>query len=209
MHTRPLLVARKSGLNHLKPVQELRRTPLLNRDFRAAKPSEKWLTDITEFQIPAGKVYLSAVIDCFDGMVVSRTLGTRPDSELVNTMLDKHLPSSRVSVKEKRTLRYLEATVLMALFLPATLLIIETNLRHTELDAPARKRLTSDAQVAAQHALRLFDTTDVLLQRTFDLLGDSDDESVRTREKPLHEEIQRFSKPLAHVQSMSVGVNSY
>lgn len=61
---------------------------LLNRDFQAATPNEKWLTDITEFQIPAGKVYLSPVIDCFDGMVVSWTLGTRPDSELVNTMLD-------------------------------------------------------------------------------------------------------------------------
>ncbi len=61
---------------------------LLNRDFQAATPNDKWLTDITEFQIPAGKVYLSPVIDCFDGMVVSWTLGTRPDSELVNTMLD-------------------------------------------------------------------------------------------------------------------------
>ena len=30
---------------------------LINRDFRAAAPNEKWLTDITEFQIPAGKVY--------------------------------------------------------------------------------------------------------------------------------------------------------
>ncbi|MFW5333263.1 IS3 family transposase [Hydrogenophaga sp. ZJX-1] len=54
---------------------------LLNRDFQAATPNEKWLTDITEFQIPAGKVYLSPVIDCFDGMVVSWTLGTRPDSD--------------------------------------------------------------------------------------------------------------------------------
>ena len=46
------------------------------------------LTDITEFQIPAGKVYLSPMIDCFDGMVVSWSIGTRPDAELVNTMLD-------------------------------------------------------------------------------------------------------------------------
>jgi len=61
---------------------------LINRDFRAATPNEKWLTDITEFQIPAGKVYLSPVIDCFNGLVVSWTIGTRPDSDLVNTMLD-------------------------------------------------------------------------------------------------------------------------
>ena len=61
---------------------------LLNRDFSAKAPNEKWLTDITEFHIPAGKVYLSPVIDCYDGMVVSWSIGTRPNAELVNTMLD-------------------------------------------------------------------------------------------------------------------------
>ena len=61
---------------------------LLNRDFSAGAPNEKWLTDITEFQIPAGKVYLSPMIDCFDGMVVSWSIGTRPNADLVNTMLD-------------------------------------------------------------------------------------------------------------------------
>lgn len=61
---------------------------LIDRDFRAAAPNEKWLTDIIEFQIPAGKVYLSPLIDCFDGLVVSWSIGTRPDAELVNTMLD-------------------------------------------------------------------------------------------------------------------------
>jgi transposase InsO family protein/transposase-like protein len=61
---------------------------LLNRDFRASAPNEKWLTDVTEFQIPAGKVYLSPMIDCYDGMVVSWSIATRPDADLVNTMLD-------------------------------------------------------------------------------------------------------------------------
>jgi putative transposase len=61
---------------------------LLERDFSAAAPNEKWLTDITEFQIPAGRIYLSPMIDCFDGMVVSWSIGTRPDADLVNTMLD-------------------------------------------------------------------------------------------------------------------------
>ena len=61
---------------------------LLNRDFRASAPNEKWLTDVTECQIPAGKVYLSPMIDCFDGMVVSWSIATRPDADLVNTMLD-------------------------------------------------------------------------------------------------------------------------
>lgn len=61
---------------------------ILQRDFHAEAPSEKWLTDITEFQVSTSKVYLSPAIDCFDGMVVSWTIGTRPDAELVNRMLD-------------------------------------------------------------------------------------------------------------------------
>lgn len=61
---------------------------IVNRDFNATAPNEKWLTDISEFQIPAGKVYLSPMIDCFDGMVVSWSIGTSPNAELVNTMLD-------------------------------------------------------------------------------------------------------------------------
>lgn len=73
-----------SYLGEISPAQE----NIINRDFQAAAPNEKWLTDITEFQIPAGKVYLSPIIDCFDGMVVSWTIGTCQDAELVNTMLD-------------------------------------------------------------------------------------------------------------------------
>lgn len=58
------------------------------RDFHADTPNTKWLTDLTEFHIPAGKVYLSPIIDCFNGMAVSWTIGTSPDAELVNMMLD-------------------------------------------------------------------------------------------------------------------------
>jgi putative transposase len=73
-----------SYLGEISPAPE----NLINRDFRAATPNEKWLTDITEFHIPAGKVYLSPMIDCFDGLVISWSIGTRPDADLVNTMLD-------------------------------------------------------------------------------------------------------------------------
>lgn len=62
---------------------------IINRDFHAEQPNTKWLTDITEFSIPAGKVYLSPVIDCFDGMVVKWNVGTTPDSILVNKMLEE------------------------------------------------------------------------------------------------------------------------
>ena len=62
---------------------------VIQRDFHAEKPNCKWLTDITEFAIPAGKVYLSPIVDCFDGMLPSWTIGSSPDAALVNKMLDK------------------------------------------------------------------------------------------------------------------------
>lgn len=53
---------------------------IVNREFHADRPNDKWLTDITEFHIPAGKVYLSPIIDCFDGLPVSWTIGTSPSA---------------------------------------------------------------------------------------------------------------------------------
>ena len=58
------------------------------RNFKSEKLNHKWLTDITEFSIPAGKVYLSPIIECFDGIPVSWNDSTSPDAQLVNTMLD-------------------------------------------------------------------------------------------------------------------------
>lgn len=62
---------------------------IINREFHAERPNTKWLTDITEFSIPAGKVYLSPLIDCFDGLVVSWSIGVSPTADLANTMLDE------------------------------------------------------------------------------------------------------------------------
>ncbi len=72
---------------------------VIDRDFHAEKPNQKWLTDITEFSIKAGKVYLSPLIDCLDGMPISWTIGTSPNAELVNTMLKKAITT--LGPKEK------------------------------------------------------------------------------------------------------------
>lgn len=66
---------------------------ILARNFHSEKPNQKWVTDISEFAIPAGKVYLSSMIDCFDGMPVSWSISTAPNAGLVNTMLDDAISS--------------------------------------------------------------------------------------------------------------------
>ena len=41
------------------------------------------------FPVPAGKVYLSPMTDCFDGLVVSWSISASPNAELVSAMLDE------------------------------------------------------------------------------------------------------------------------
>ena len=83
---------------------------IIDGKFHAEKPNEKWLTNITEFAIPAGKVYLSPIIDCFDGMVASWNIGTNPNSILVNNMLDEAVknlkPNDRPIVHSDRGCHY-------------------------------------------------------------------------------------------------------
>jgi len=90
MKEEQLIIPYKKKRNYSSYKGEISPAPenIINRDFHADTPNAKWLTDLTEFHIPAGKVYLSPIIDCFDGMVVSWAIGTSPDAELVNTMLD-------------------------------------------------------------------------------------------------------------------------
>jgi transposase InsO family protein len=52
-------------------------------------PNEKWLTDITEMKALDGKLYLSPVIDCFDGMAVAWEISERPDAAEANSMLEQ------------------------------------------------------------------------------------------------------------------------
>lgn len=64
---------------------------LVARDFHADAPNELWLTDITEFRLPGAdgaKVYLSPIVDCFDGMLPHWSIGTVPDAELANSSLE-------------------------------------------------------------------------------------------------------------------------
>lgn len=56
-------------------------------DFSATTPNELWVTDVTEFRIPAGKCYLSPIVDCFDGMPIAWAISTSPDAEMANSAL--------------------------------------------------------------------------------------------------------------------------
>lgn len=62
---------------------------LLRRDFKANKPNEKWVTDVTEFSLFGAKLYLSPIIDLFNGEVVSYNISERPVFYQIADMLEK------------------------------------------------------------------------------------------------------------------------
>lgn len=86
-----LLVASKKRRRYSSYKGEITPAPAnsLCRDFHADQPNEKWLTDITEMAAADGKVYLSPIIDCFDGMVVTWKMSRSPNAHLTNGMLKK------------------------------------------------------------------------------------------------------------------------
>lgn len=64
---------------------------ILDHNFTADAPNEKWVTDITEFKLFGEKLYLSPVLDLFNGEIITYTMGPRPTYSLVSEMLEKAL----------------------------------------------------------------------------------------------------------------------
>ena len=62
---------------------------VLNRDFSAKKPNEKWVTDITEFSLFGEKLYLSPILDLFNGEIISYNLSRSPNFAQTLDMLEK------------------------------------------------------------------------------------------------------------------------
>jgi len=65
---------------------------LLKRQFEAQRPNQKWVTDVTEFNVGGEKLYLSPVMDLYNGEIVAYQTARRPTFDLVWKMLKKALP---------------------------------------------------------------------------------------------------------------------
>ncbi|MBX8582877.1 IS3 family transposase, partial [Pseudomonas cichorii] len=65
----------------------------LQRNFEAQRPNQKWVTDVTEFKVAQQKLYLSPVMDLYNGEIVAYEIATRPSYSLVGNMLEKALSS--------------------------------------------------------------------------------------------------------------------
>ena len=62
---------------------------VLERDFAATKPNQKWTTDVTQVNIHDRKMYLSPILDMFNGEIISYSISSSPDLKMVTSMLSK------------------------------------------------------------------------------------------------------------------------
>lgn len=60
---------------------------VLQRQFKAERPNQKWVTDVTEFNVRGEKLYLSPIMDLFNGEIIAFQLQRRPLFGLVKDML--------------------------------------------------------------------------------------------------------------------------
>lgn len=74
--------AYKGQLGHVAP-------NVLERQFQADRPNEKWVTDVTEFNVGGRKLYLSPIMDLFNSEILSYEMSPRPLFGMVGTMLKK------------------------------------------------------------------------------------------------------------------------
>ncbi|MGG6796484.1 UNVERIFIED_CONTAM: IS3 family transposase, partial [Streptococcus canis] len=65
---------------------------LIQRQFEASKPYEKCYTDVTEFALPEGKLYLSPVLDGYNSEIINYTISRSPNLNQINTMLERAFP---------------------------------------------------------------------------------------------------------------------
>ena len=86
-------VCRIKKKTYIPSTPEMEADNILNREFYAAAPNEKWLTDVTEFKYYVGpeihKLYLSAILDLYDKRIVAYKIGDSNNNQLVFDNFDE------------------------------------------------------------------------------------------------------------------------
>lgn len=70
---------------------------VLNRDFKAMRPNQKWVTDITYIHTQQGVLYLSAIKDLYDGFIVGHRIGTEQSINLVTMTIKDALQREKAA----------------------------------------------------------------------------------------------------------------
>jgi putative transposase len=89
------LIRGKRRLRHPAGASDVHVPNVLARDFSTTAPNQKWVTDITEFNVKGNKLYLSACMDLYNGEIISYRMARRPVFELVSETFRAALSRSK------------------------------------------------------------------------------------------------------------------
>jgi putative transposase len=89
------LIRAKKRFRHVPGMSDAHVPNVLQRDFCATAPNQKWATDITEFNVNGHKLYLSACMDLYNSEIVAYRMARRPVFELVSGTLEAALARTR------------------------------------------------------------------------------------------------------------------
>lgn len=107
-------VCRRKRFNYVKSTPEVVAENILNRDFIATRPYQKWLTDVTELKYGDGhKAYLSAILDLGDRSITSYVLGRSNNNALVFDTFDnavRNNPNAKPIFHSDRGFQYTNKT---------------------------------------------------------------------------------------------------
>ena len=103
-------IIRKKRPNYLKTTEHHTAENILNRNFKATKPNQKWSTDVIELRYGNGrKAYLSAIIDMYDNSIVSYVVGHSNNNNLVMETIHRAMkknPKARPIIQSDRGYQY-------------------------------------------------------------------------------------------------------
>jgi signal transduction histidine kinase/ActR/RegA family two-component response regulator len=107
------------------------------------------------------------------------------------------------SREQRRTLAYLRAGVVFGTLLPVLLLVLFAFRDYAEVLDEKTKATQRTAHILSEHAAKLFDTSDLVLQRLDEIAAHPDAE-IHANEAVLHDKARRFVEHLPQVQSVWV-----
>ena len=93
------LIRTKKSPRHMQGVCDVHVPNVLERNFCASAPNQKWATDVTEFKVKGEKLYLSACMDLYNGEIIAHRMAKRPVFDLVSDTLRSALSRSECTTE--------------------------------------------------------------------------------------------------------------
>ena len=99
---------------------------------------------------------------------------------------------------------WLKLLLATSIVLPLAILAVVAWHDYDETRTRAAERVERTTRIAREHALKVFETNDIVIGRVLDAIGTDTDEALAAREDTLHAQLQAFARRLPQVQAISI-----